>query len=313
VVFKLTIRDTPIVGAPIQVNTETKFTDSQGQFSAPLGSSTLYTISTGLPAISFDPILETGGSLAARSPVTIEARRLITPAREPCKILISGIPHVYFASVNETDETLSVALSYVTLNQMLSVTGEATPAEHFAPGTSGFSVPERYFTSGASLAGVWRFLGEEIAVTRDISVCADTGVPGQCAVIEPTRLRGPFDYVRKVIMRLTKQSLAAARTGRWKSINGKYRIPFLVRGAKALAAMEGLFTESNGQNFVCEVTPKSCRLRRVPKAALTKAFAKIFGGKVPRGLEHISRRSKKEVAAFQRELRKVPDSYVTCD
>ena len=295
------------------MNTETKVTDSQGQFSASLGNSTLYTISTGLPAISFDPILETGASFAARSPVTIEARRLITPEKAPCRILLSGIPHVYFASVNETDQTLSVPLSYVTLNQMLSVTGEATPPEHFAPGTSGFSVPERYFTAGASLVGVWRFLGEEIAVTRDMSVCADTGVPGQCAVIDPTVLRGPFDYVRKVIMRLTKQSLTAARAGRWRSINGKYRIPFLGRGAKALAVMEGLFTESKAQNFVCEVTPKSCRLRRVPKAQLTKAFAKIFGGKVPRGLEHISRRSKKEVAAFQRELRKLPDSYVTCD
>jgi hypothetical protein len=313
VIFKLTILKTPIAGAPVQVNAETKLTDSEGQFVAPLGNSALYTISTGLPAIAFDPILETGGSLAARSPVTIEAQRLIVPADEPCRILISGVPYVYFASNNVTEETLSVPLSYTTLNQMLSVTGAATPAELFAPGTSGFSIPESEFRAGTTLMGVWKFLGQEISVTPDSKICADTGVPGQCAVIDPSVLRGPFDYVRKVIIRLTNQSLTAARSGRWRAINGKYRIPFLGRGAKALAAMEGVFSESRDRNFVCEVTPKSCTMRRVPKPALTKAFAKIFGGKVPRGLEHISRRSKQEIAAFKRELRKVPDTYVHCE
>jgi hypothetical protein len=196
---------------------------------------------------------------------------------------------------------------------MLSVTGQATPAENFAPGTSGFSLPESYFTSGTTLMGVWKFLGLDVTITPDLQVCADRGVPGQCEAIDPTVMRGPFDYVRKVIIRLTNQSLVAARTGKWRSINGKYRIPFLTRGAKALVAMEGLFKESTSQSFVCEVTPKSCTIRRVPKPALTKVFAKIFRGKVPRGLEHISGRSKQEIAAFQRELRKLPDTYVTCD
>lgn len=161
--------------------------------------------------------------------------------------------------------------------------------------------------------GVWKFLGLEISVTPDIAVCADRGVPGQCQLIDPTVLRGPFDYVRKVIIRLSDQSVLAARQGKWKAINGKYRIPFLVRGAKALAAMEGLFTESLGQNFQCEVTPRSCSLKRVPKPSLTKIFAKIFEGKVPRGLVHISGRRKQEIKAFQRELRKLPDSYVSCN
>jgi hypothetical protein len=313
VTFKLTILNTPIAGAPVQVNAETKITDSEGQFVASLDNATLYTISTGLAAISFDPILETGGALTARSPVTIEAQRLITPAEDPCRILINGVPHVYFSSNNVTDQTLTVPLAYTSLNQMLSVTGQATPAENFAPGTSGFSLPESYFTSGTTLMGVWKFLGLDVTITPDLQVCADRGVPGQCEAIDPTVMRGPFDYVRKVIIRLTNQSLVAARTGKWRSINGKYRIPFLTRGAKALVAMEGLFKESTSQSFVCEVTPKSCTIRRVPKPALTKVFAKIFRGKVPRGLEHISGRSKQEIAAFQRELRKLPDTYVTCD
>jgi hypothetical protein len=313
VTFKLTILDTPIAGAPVNVNTETKITDSEGLFTASLENSTLYTVSTGLAAISFDPILETGGALSARSTVTIEAQRLITSAEDPCRVLINGVPHVYFSSNNVTDDTLTVPLSYTALNQMLSVTGQATPGENFAPGTSGFSLPESHFTSGATLMGIWKFLGQDIRVTPDLKVCADTGVPGQCEAIDPTVLQSPFEYTRSTILKLTNLSLAAARSGKWKGANGTYSVPFMSRGAKALAHMEQTFHNSSGQSFSCEVVPMSCKVHRVPKKELTKSFARIFEGRVPRGLEHISRRSKKELAAFNRVIKKLPNSYVKCD
>jgi hypothetical protein len=288
-------------------------TDQNGEFTAPLENSTLYTISTGLAAISFSPILETGGALAARSPVTIAARRLVTPDEEPCRILIDGTPHVYFSSVNETDQTMTVPLFYTGINQIYSVTGEAVPTENFAPGTSGFSIPESYFKSGRTLTGVWRFLGRDVVVGPELEICTDQGVPGTCEALDPTKLRQPFEYTRKVIMRLTKQAVAAARNGKWKGTKGKFSMPFLSRGAAALATMEKAFRHSKSQNFVCEVTPMSCKLRRVPKQALANAFAKIFEGKVPRGLEDIARRGPLENAAFRRELRKLPNTYVTCE
>jgi hypothetical protein len=112
---------------------------------------------------------------------------------------------------------------------------------------------------------------------------------------------------------LTKQAVAAARKGKWQGVNGKFSVPFLSRGATALATMEKAFRDSKSQNFVCEVTPMSCTQRRVPKQALAKAFSKIFEGKVPRGLEDIARRGAFENAAFRRELRKLPNTYVTCE
>lgn len=297
----------------MQVNAETKVTDQNGEFTAPLENSTLYTISTGLAAISFNPILETGGALAARSPVTIAARRLVTPDEEPCRIFIDGKPHVYFSSVNETDQTMTVPLAYTGINQIYSVTGQAVPTENFAPGTSGFSIPESYFTSGRTLTGVWRFLGRDVVVSPDLQICTDQGVPGTCEALDPTTLRNPFEYTRKVIMRLTKQAVAAARKGKWKGTNGRFSVPFLSRGATSLATMEKAFRDSKSQNFMCEVTPMSCTQRRVPKQALAKAFAKIFQGKVPRGLEDIARRGALENAAFRRELRKLPNTYVKCE
>ncbi len=311
--FKLLIANTPIAGAPIQVNSDTKMTDVNGQFSASLENSTYYTITSGIDAISFTPLYETGGQYAARSPVTIEASRLITPAEDPCRLVIGGTPHVYFSSVNATDRTLSVPLTYTEINSIYSVTGEAVPAENFAPGTSGFSLPEAYFTSGTTLMGVWKFLGQDIKVTSNLQICTDRGVPGACEAIDPAKLRSPFEYTRRVIIKLTNLSIAAARTGRWKGTNGSFSVPFLSRGAKALATMERAFRDSKAQSFVCEVTPMSCTVKRIPKQTLVKAFAQIFNGKVPQGLAHISKMSKREIALFQREMRKLPEKYVTCD
>lgn len=312
VVFKLTIQDTPIADAPVLVNNEARMTDARGEVVAPLESSTLYTISTGLAAISFPPLLETGGSFAARSPVTIEAQRLVT-ADEPCRMVVDGVPHVYISSLNETSQALEVPLSYRSLNQILSVTGGAVPPELFPPGSSGRAVPLSHFTSGGSIIGQWNFLGQEVRFTPSLTFCAAKGVPGQCELIDRVTFRLPFDYTRRTILRLTNQSLLAARSGRWRSQDGSFRVPFMSRGARALAAMEGVFVHETGTNFACQMTPMSCVRRRVPKAALVKAFATIFQGKIPRGLEHISGRSKKEIAAFERELRKVPNSYVVCD
>lgn len=313
VTFTLLISNTPVAGAPVQVNTDTKMTDENGQFSASLENSTLYSVSSGLEAISFIPLYETGGEFAARRPVTIEATRLISQAEDPCRLLIGGTPHIYFAVTNETDRILDVPLTYNELNSIYSVTGEASPAESFAPGTTGFSVPESYFASGTSLTGVWKFLGQNITVSSSLQICTDRGVPGSCEVLDPAQLRSPFEYTRKVILKLTNLSIRAARAGKWKGANGKFSVPFLVRGARALAAMERAFKDSKSQNFVCEVTPKTCSLKRIPKNVLRKAFAKIFAGKIPRGLAHISRRSKRETTQFQRELRKLPNTYVTCE
>jgi hypothetical protein len=262
--------------------------------------------------MSFDPILETGGSLAARSPVTIEAQRLISVVDEPCRVMIGGVPNVYFSSSNTTDQLLTVPLSYDYLNRMYSVTGEAVPAQSFAPGTSGFSVPEAYFTSGRTLTGVWSFLGQSVTVTPNLQVCSDRGMPGDCDPLDSALLRTPMDFTRTMILRLTKQSLAAARAGKWREKSGKFSVPFLSRGAQSLAYMERLLKNARGDLYTCQAVPKTCSVVRVPKSKLAKAFASVFVGRVPRGLEHIAVRAKRENRAFARVLRKLPDRVVRC-
>jgi hypothetical protein len=313
VVFKLTILETPIAGAPIQVNAETKITDENGEIATSLVTTSLYTVSSGLGAVSFESLLETGESFGARSPITLAAQRLVSSGEVPCRLVVGGAPYTYFSFVNTSDQSLAVPLLYSPLNTMYSVTGQAVPPEVFGPGTNGFTIAENHFMTGAGLAGRWRFLGQEIEVPAAPEICADRGVPGSCAVIDPETLRIPFNHTRRVIIKLASQSIAAARSGRWRGTGGRFTIPFLSRGAAALKSMEMSFSESSGQNFVCEITPLSCTTKQVPKKALLRAFKRMFEGKVPRGLEHIAQTSQREVATFERQLRKVPDTYTSCE
>lgn len=294
------------------INATTASTDVNGEISASLINTENYTVSSGLEALSFAPLYDSGQGFAARSPVVIEAERLITSVESPCRIVIGGAPNIYFSSVNSTDRTLTVPLSETLLNSIYSVTGEAVPVEAFAPGTSGFAVPERHFQEEAGLRGVWKFLGLEIPIASSPDACVDRGVPGECAPIDSAILRSPFEYTRGVVVKMARQAIAAARSGRWKGTGGGFRIPFLTRGAAALATMEKAFKDSKDQNFSCEITPQACITKRVPKKEMRAAFKKLFEGKVPQGLEHITARKDKELAAFDRYLKTLPNSYTSC-
>jgi hypothetical protein len=313
VVFKLSIQLTPIAGAPIQINADTNITDENGEVSADLATTSLYAISSGLEAVSFVPLLETGTSFAQRSPVALAAQRLISTTQPPCRLVMGGAPHLYFESTNTSDKSLEVPLRYSPLNSMYSVTGQAIPPELFAPGTSGYTVLESHFVSGTARTGRWRFLGQESVVPTTPSVCADKGVPGACTVIDQETLRLPFTHTSRVIRKLVNLSRAAARTGRWKPTGGAFTNPFVSRGATALKMMEGVFSDSLEQNFRCELAPLSCTTKQVPKKALVKAFRKIFEGRVPRGLQHVFQTATREISTFERLLRKLPNRYTSCE
>jgi hypothetical protein len=294
------------------INTQVENTDTNGQVVESLIIYEHYTISSGLEAISFSPIYDTGEALSARSPITIEAQRLVSSAEAPCRIVVGGSPNIYFSSTNESDHVLSVPLTYSELNSIYSVTGQAVPPESFSSGTSGFIVPEEYFRQGEGLTGVWKFLGQNITLSAQPEFCTDRGVPGECSPIDPVTLRAPINHTKDVVIRLVQRSLAAAKAGRWKGSNGSFSVPFLKRGAAAIALMEKLFPSSAQQNFVCPVTPLSCTTYRVSKARLINTFSSIFKGRLPRGLESIVANSDKEIANFKRQIKKVPDSYTSC-
>ena len=131
--------------------------------------------------------------------------------------------------------------------------------------------------------------------------------------IDPALLRSPFEYTRQTILRLINLSVAAARTGKWRGGRGRFSIPFMSRGARALAYFDRILPGTVDQAFACEVVPMSCSVQRIPKKQMEDSFNKIFEGPLPRGLEHIARRSKTEKTNFQRLLKRIPNRWVKCE
>lgn len=66
------------------------------------------------------------------------------------------------------------------------------------------------------------------------------------------------------------------------------------------------------QKYYCQVVAASCTRRVIPKRDLVKAFSEIFAGQLPKGLDVLVKNSKKEIAKFRRQLKKLPSSYTEC-
>jgi len=313
ITFKLLVEETPIAGAPLIIDAQTQTTDTNGEVTTSLTVDNQHSITTGLEALTFDPILETGSELAQRNPVRIEGTRVVRSSQAPCRVLVGGDPNLFFPTFNSADHALSVPLEYQALNSMLSVTGGATPAEIFASGSSGFAVPESEFVTQDGLYGVWNFLGQSVLIPPSPEVCAGTGVPGECSVITDTELLRPFDYTRRAILRLAAEATRIARAKGVRTGGTSFSKAFLRRGAAVLATMQREIIRSKGDKFICEVAPMSCTTVRISQPKLTKAFGSIYDLKLPRNLEHLRKRKGREVGDFKKLLVGGTQEYIVCE
>lgn len=273
-----------------------------------------HVVETGLEAIAFEPLNETGAQLAARNPITIAATRLVRADKTPCRVVVGGAPNIYFGSSNSTDHALTVPLELNELNSIYSVSGGAVPAETFAPGASGFFVPEHHFLTTNGLQGVWKFLGQSVTVPQTPEVCADTGVPGECRYLSDSQLLSPVDYTRRAILRMVREATRAARIGRWKPDGLKQTSAMIfTRGARVIVKLRRFLVAQSGEKFVCDVAPMSCSTIRIPKDVVIKTFSTLYDLKFPRGLEYLKKRKQPEVAGLKTVLSGLPDAYVMCE
>ena len=314
ITFLLTIEETPIPGAPIVIDAVPLKTDIDGKVSRALTLGQRHSVETGLEAIAFESLHETGAELAARNPVKLAATRLVRADKTPCRVVVGSTTNIYFGSSNSTDRSLSVPLELNELNSIYSVTGGAFPPETFAPGASGFFIPEHHFLTPDALQGVWKFLGQTVLVPPLPEVCADTGVPGECRYLSDSQLLSPVDYTRRAILRLVREATKAARVGRWKPDGTKQTsIMILTRGARVMVKMRKLLAAKSGEKFVCDVTPRSCTAVRIPKDTLIKTFSTLYDLKFPRGIEYLKKRKQGEVTGLKAVLGGLPDTYVVCE
>ncbi len=314
--YQIRIAQTPIAGIPVMVNAQSQITDDNGSIAVSMEAEKYYAVSSGLSAVTFDSLYESGANFIARGDQVIDAARLVSVAGPACRILVGTTPSVYFSTVNQTDVTQVVSRIYKA-NRMYSVTGGASPPDYFAPGTSGFTIPEAEFSQSGGLTGVWNFLGQSIVVTSDLNMCADSGSPAQCTVVSQDQLRAPIAYTRAIVVRLTKMVSTLARKGIWKGMKGTFATPFLARGASVIAAMQqAVAPASQGPAYVCATQPAaSCKLVSFAayKSVAQRNFARLFARPIPKGLESIAKMGPQEGRAFKSTIiDKLPNEVWVC-
>ena len=312
VTFRLTIKQTPIPGAPLNFGFATGLTNMSGEVKIRVAGDEYVSVSSGLPVIEFTPLYDTGANFAAESPVIIPAKRLVEPLPDICSLIVGSEEHVYFPYENLTDIPMSVPLKYNLLNRMLSPRGEAIPPDLFAPGLdgNGFSIPKRYLDDAGTLAGAWQFIGTMNYIPSPLKTCASSGKPA-CEPLPPPKLNKVFEYPKNLVIRLTSETVRLGRVGKWKPA-GDYRGPFFVRGGKSLAKIRAILNRLKGNNYICSSPQPNCRQIRVPKAALMSAFGIIYTGDVPPGLMPLKKTQARETLMFKKILATLPNTMTQC-
>ena len=145
-------------------------------------------------------------------------------------------------------------------------------------------------------------------------MCSDTGVPGECRNIPDAELLKPFEYTRRAVIRIVNEANRAARARKWRADgSAQFSKAFLRRSAAVLAKMKRELVRGTGNRFVCDVGPMACTHVRISGAELVRSFSTLYEVKFPRGLEHLAKLRKREVAGFKALVGSTPLDYFVCE
>ena len=316
---------------PLDFNGDVVTTDEHGAFAVILKENNEYKISSGLPAnlgvvaaISFTDILESGASLAERSPVIIPMQRNVRLDGPVCRVLRNdAIELAFFPYENTTSSIpglpdgvqIEVPLIYSKLNQIFSPIDnpnpDPVPETLFAIGKQGFARELSAFaTSTGTYAGTWNFLGEQAIIDGALEICADRGDSGLCTPTDKSALNEITIYTNKVIVsQITK---AKKLTASKPSIQNRANSRFITkRGLAVLAAItQQISTYYN--TYTCQVVAATCGTKKVNKKKIEDFFNRLYT-RTPKGLESLN----SDKAACKRRLKallkNIPKNVTSCD
>ncbi len=321
---------TPLAYMPLDFNGDVVTTDELGAFAVILKENDEYKISSGLPAnvggvaaISFDDILESGASLAERSPVIIPSKRNVRPG-PVCRVLRNdAIELAFFPYENTTSSIpglpdgvqIELPLIYSKLNQIFSPTDNPNPAPVpetlFAIGKNGFARELSAFaTSTGTYAGTWNILGEQAIIDGQLDICADSGDSELCTPTDEMALNEITIYTNKVIVSQINKTnrIAASKPSKQNRANSRF---ITKRGSEVLAAItQQISTYYN--TYTCQVVAATCGTKKVNKNKIKTFFNRLYT-RTPRGLESLNSDKaarKKRLVAL---LKKIPQNVASCD
>ena len=314
---------------PLDFNGDVVTTDELGAFAVILKENNEYKISSGLPAnlggvaaISFTDILESGASLAERSPVIIPGKRNVRPDGPVCLVLQNNQQMVFFGYNNTTSSIpglpeggiIEVPLIYNKLNQIFSPIDNPNPAPapetRFAIGKNGFTRPFSAFATGTgTYAGTWDFLGEQAIIDGALEICADRGDSEPCTLNNEIVLDEIWSYTKETF--LAQIELSNSLAGKRWFPNPSRRHVILKRGVYVLAALRAAIAPLY-DTYTCEVVAAGCRTFKINKDKIRVIFSGLYT-KMPKGLESLGNDKVKRKKHIERLLKKLPTEVTSCD
>jgi hypothetical protein len=330
---------TPFPNVPINFGSVVATSDENGLLQVNIPSQNAADVSSNILAIKIESIAGTPVEILSGSAAEIEeiansqggVLDIVTSRRvnpEPlCRVYDSvlGTEAIRFPFTNRYGETLAVTSQG--LNSIASPTGFAYPIDKF--GSTDITKPNGYlgFTWAMDhfrwvdpvskqevIRASWTLLGKQVSIEApqsDIPICSLAGEVGGCVGFNDTLTNRIYEQALSSVTRLSNQALTLKAKGVWKPV-GKVRTPYYNSAARSLRNIRALLRLPNSRYVCSEVVPQGCRTIVFPKTELQFEFDKIFKVRLPSALRSLVRLVPSERKKFQAELKKLPNSYVTC-
>ena len=314
---------------PVDINGAIVTANENGAFVVTLQENGNYEIKSGLPtdpggvaAISFiNNIFESGTSLHARSPITIEMQRNVHIDGPVCLVFQDGKQKAFFPYENTTSSIpgmpdgvpIEVPLDYSALNQIFSPVGNPNPAPApetlFAIDKQGFARDLAAFeTTTGTHAGTWNFLGQQVVIEGLPPICEDRGDGESCSPTDEKVFDEIWRFTSRVV--IAQINLANSLAGKiWKP-NPANRLFTPTRGARVLAAIRKAVVPYYN-TYSCEVVAAECSTIKIDKAKIRVIFSGLYT-RVPKGLESLGYDKEKRKKRLEDLLSKLPKMVTAC-
>ncbi len=334
---------------PVIVGANLVETDADGRFNIAVPPASVADISSGLPAVKYEEIagvtreslpgtgLEISEIAQANGGlILINASQRVKP-QPLCYVEDpnSGAGFIRFPFTNRSGVKLTVEsdkLNYITslADPSRGPDQEPYPLADFDPisddqpdGYLGFEWPLRYFVwfdtarNSEIVSAEWKLINESASLDQplsDVPLCESAGLIDSCnpyTTIESNRL---YSQMFSTVTRLSQLAERAAKKGIWRNRTGKFRNPFLSRGATSLRTTKQLLNGLPNPGYLCPAAlPTGCSYVAFPKGEITRQFDLILKVKLPPELKFLIKTMGQERNKFLAALRAQPNQLIRCN
>lgn len=166
------------------------------------------------------------------------------------------------------------------------------------------------------ISAQWRLINEVRSIDQplsEISICSAPALLERCSQYTTQFSNKLYSQMFSSVSRLSQLAEKAARKGKWRKRDGKFRNPFLERAAKSLRDTRNLLNQIGSPAYICPVgTPQGCTVYKFPKEQLMSHFDQLIRVKLPAELKFLNKAIVPERIKFRKALNEQPDEFIIC-